>query len=69
MAVCLECGRKLKSQQSKEYGYGPVCYKKVFGNSIKKNYLGSKKETVLSDTFCYDIPGQMSIWDFIESEK
>lgn len=27
MAVCMECGRKLRSQQSKEVGYGPVCYK------------------------------------------
>lgn len=25
MAVCMECGRKLRSQQSKEVGYGPVC--------------------------------------------
>ena len=31
MAVCMECGRKLRSQQSKEVGYGPVCYKRVFG--------------------------------------
>lgn len=29
MAVCMECGRKLRSQQSKEVGYGPVCYKRV----------------------------------------
>lgn len=35
MAVCMECGRKLRSQQSKEVGYGPVCYKRVFGTSMR----------------------------------
>lgn len=36
MAVCMECGRKLRSQQSKEVGYGPVCYKRVFGTSMRE---------------------------------
>lgn len=35
MAVCMEYGRKLRSQQSKEVGYGPVCYKRVFGTSMR----------------------------------
>ena len=41
MAVCMECGRKLRSQQSKEVGYGPVCYKRVFGSvmEIQKQVL------------------------------
>lgn len=26
---CGRCGRKLKTEKSKEIGYGPVCYKKV----------------------------------------
>lgn len=38
MAVCMECGRKLRSQQSKEVGYGPVCYKRVFGTSVRYQY-------------------------------
>ena len=26
---CLRCGRKLKSMQARELGYGQVCYKKI----------------------------------------
>lgn len=30
---CNLCGRRLKSSDSIEIGYGPVCYQKVFGSS------------------------------------
>lgn len=46
MAVCMECGRKLRSQQSKEVGYGPVCYKRVFGTSMRIRDGDSKTGTV-----------------------
>ena len=26
--VCLRCGRKLKSEQSRQLGYGEICWKK-----------------------------------------
>ena len=26
---CLRCGRKLKTNEAKKIGYGPVCYKKI----------------------------------------
>lgn len=26
---CLRCGRKLKSEESRELGYGTICYKKM----------------------------------------
>ena len=28
--VCLRCGRKLKSEESRLIGYGKICYKKTF---------------------------------------
>lgn len=46
MAVCMECGRKLRSQQSKEVGYGPVCYKRVFGTSMRIRDGDSKKQVL-----------------------
>lgn len=26
--ICLRCGKKLKSNQSKKLGYGPTCFRK-----------------------------------------
>lgn len=65
MAVCMECGRKLRSQQSKEVGYGPVCYKRVFGTSMRIRDGDSKTGTASDD----EIPGQMSIEDFIKADE
>lgn len=48
MAVCMECGRKLRSQQSKEVGYGPVCYKRVFGTSMR---IRDEKQVLLQTIF------------------
>lgn len=50
MAVCMECGRKLRSQQSKEVGYGPVCYKRVFGTSMRIRD-GDSKQVLLQTIF------------------
>jgi hypothetical protein len=60
---CSLCGRRLKSSDSIEVGYGPVCYQKVFGSS-KRTKSG---ETLLSadEIPYYDIPGQMSLEDFL----
>lgn len=69
MEVCMECGRKLRSQQSKVTGYGPVCYKRVFGTSMRIRDGDSKTSTVSDDIPYYEIPGQMSIEDFIETDK
>lgn len=69
MVVCMECGRKLRSQQSKATGYGPVCYKRVFGTSMRIRDGDQKTGTTPNDFPYYEIPGQMSIEDFIETEK
>lgn len=35
--VCIRCGRKLKTEESRELGFGPTCYKKWQTESISKN--------------------------------
>lgn len=67
MAVCMECGRKLRSAQSKEAGYGPVCYKRVFGTSLRIRDGDTKTDYISDSVPYYEIPGQMSIDDFLES--
>lgn len=69
MAVCMECGRKLRNRQSKEVGYGPVCYKRVFGDDMHIGGAASKTNTAPDDFPYYEIPGQMSIEDFIETDE
>lgn len=58
MAVCMECGRKLKSSQSKLTGYGPICYKRVFGTAMRARDGNSKSSTSIDDIPYYDIPGK-----------
>lgn len=62
--LCSVCGRRLKSRKSKEIGYGPVCYKKAFGVLAGGS---SKDNGVLhADSIpYYDIPGQMTIEDYL----
>lgn len=63
---CLSCGRKLKSAKSRQAGYGPVCYKKMFGGSKQ---ISSKAYSTSADELpYYDIPGQMSLTDFLQSD-
>ena len=65
---CCACGRELKSVESRKIGYGPVCYKTVFGISIKKKK--DKMET--SDIFTfpyYEIPGQITIDDYFSDSS
>ena len=65
MAVCMECGRKLRSQQSKEVGYGPVCYRKMF----PEQFTGKTNKGIAIEREIYDIPGQMDISDSIDMPK
>jgi len=61
--ICSVCGRKLKSPKSRELGYGPVCYKRVFGSrTIKGAKAGS---SVREKNTCCDIPGQIELEDYL----
>lgn len=63
--LCSICGRKLTSPKSRELGCGPVCYKKIYGNT--KVLSRRKKESPqAAGVEQYDIPGQMTIAEFLE---
>lgn len=61
--TCAICGRRLKNLKSRELGYGPVCYKREFGSPAPaKERINGKG----SDIPCYDIPGQMTLADYLQ---
>lgn len=66
---CYACGRDLKSVSSREAGYGPICYKKMFGKSLRIRDGDSHTRIPTDDFPYYDIPGQMSIEDFLGNEE
>lgn len=45
--TCGRCGRKLKTEKSKEIGYGPVCHKKVLAD----RELPPEGQTVIDEFF------------------
>jgi len=63
--ICLNCGRKLKSVASREAGYGPVCYRKMFGTSLRRSRKDSVSEA--ADTPYYNIPGQMTMEEYLQT--
>lgn len=65
--TCAMCGRRLRSETSRQLGYGPVCYKKMFGTSARIR-ADNGRNTVSSEEEEYIIPGQMTLEDFIDSE-
>lgn len=64
MAVCMECGRRLKGADSVARGYGPVCYRKKNPPMPKQKAFASGYNLV--DDAEYSVPGQMELSDFIE---
>lgn len=62
--ICSICGRRLKSAKSRELGYGPVCYKRTFG-SVKLR--GHKENSSAEEMPYYDIPGQITIEEYLKS--
>ncbi len=64
--ICSNCGRKLRSAVSREAGYGPVCYRKMFGTSLRS----SRKESVseVADTISYNILGQMTLEEYLQTD-
>lgn len=62
--ICSICGRRLKSAKSRELGYGPGCYKRTFG-SVKQG--GHKENSSAEEMPYYDIPGQITIEEYLKS--
>lgn len=66
---CGVCGRVLKNPDSRKIGYGPVCYKRVFGSFPPKEKVLKAKQADRSEDFRnYVIPGQMQISDFLHGK-
>lgn len=65
--ICLNCGRKLRSAASREAGYGPVCYRKMFGTSLRSSRKDSV--SVTADTPYYNIPGQMTMDEYQQRDS
>ena len=63
MDICAGCGRKLKNSTSQELGYGPVCYRKKFGHTMKKRIKTNNSST--DEIPYYEMPGQMTLEDFL----
>lgn len=64
--TCSACGRRLKNPQSKESGYGPVCYRKIFGTGSRNARNDSASH--MTDIPYYDIPGQMTLDDYLQTK-
>lgn len=62
MDKCALCGRKLKKEKSRELGYGPVCYKKRYGNCLRARC--KKENSFIGGSLNSGLPGQMSIDDY-----
>lgn len=66
MDICAGCGRKLKTETSRELGYGPVCYGKIYGSSSRTANKMNKAST--DEIPYYEIPGQMTLEEFLSTE-
>lgn len=58
--VCKRCGRKLKSEVSRNRGYGSYCYSQIAKDSKKDNDIEEQVEQV------EQIEGQMDIEEVIK---
>ena len=61
---CSVCGRNLKNPESQKVGYGPVCYKRLFGSNLKSSNKASPSAAE-AEVNCY-IPGQMLMDDYLQ---
>ena len=62
---CSVCGRKLRSPKSQEVGYGPVCYRRLFGTSLRANDKDSQSSVDVMAN--YKVPGQISMDDYLQT--
>lgn len=62
---CSVCGRKLRSPKSQEVGYGPVCYRRLFGTSLRTNDKESQSSVDVMAN--YKVPGQISMDDYLQT--
>ena len=61
---CSVCGRKLTSHKSQEVGYGPVCYRRLFGYCLQENDNRDQKPMDVMTN--YEVPVQLSMDDYLQ---
>lgn len=62
---CSVCGRKLRNPKSQEVGYGPVCYRRLFGTSLRANDKDGQPSVDVMEH--YEVPGQISMDDYLQT--
>lgn len=62
---CLVCGRKLRNPKSQEVGYGPVCYRRLFGTGVQTSNKGN--QSPVDVMLHYEVPGQISMEDYLQT--
>ena len=68
---CLACHRRLRNEETRRIGYGPVCYFKMFGKSTsngKQRAASGKRPDRLQRLSTWVSDGQLSIFDVIRQE-
>lgn len=67
--ICGICGRVLRNPKSRKMGYGPVCYKKMYGSPPPREKASKTKHSDgIEDFREHSISGQMEISDFLQSK-
>lgn len=61
---CSVCGRKLRNPKSQEVGYGPVCYRRLFGTSLRTD--DKDRQSLVDVMVNYEVPGQISMDDYLQ---
>lgn len=63
--ICVNCGRKLKSAIGREAGYGPVCYKRIFGISMRYRCPNNALET--ANIPYRTLQGQVTMEEYLQT--
>lgn len=64
---CIMCGRRLKDPESRARGYGPKCWRAHLASlGLLTTGRRKRKKGTVKPGEMDQIPGQMSIYDFLE---
>jgi len=63
---CAACKRRLTSATARAAGYGPMCFRKLFGKSIPRGAKERKKRSTIKQNTVAQSEGQISVFDLLE---
>lgn len=64
---CAACKRKLTSTTARAAGYGPMCFRKLFGKAISQGVKERKKRSAIKQNTVAQSEGQISVFDLLEA--